>query len=157
MRRIVTVAFALASLAAPLAAQSHPDFSGTWTMDPKSSTGDMLPQTATLILTQSATTLTFDNTITSQMGEQKTKTTINLDTVPARNTVTVQGMTLELTATTAWEGTTLVVTTRADISGQPLEQIDRFTLDADGKTLRVKRNVAIAGQTVAMMLVLNKQ
>lgn len=157
MRRIVAVAFALASLASPVAAQSHPDFSGKWEMDAKSSTGDMLPQTATLILTQTAATLTFENTITSQMGEQKTKTTINLDTVPARNTVTVQGMALELTATTAWEGTTLVVTTRADVSGQPLEQIDRLTLAADGKTLRVTRNVAIAGQTVAMMLVLNRQ
>lgn len=157
MRRIVAVAFALASFATPLAAQSRPDFSGKWVMDPKSSSGDMLPTSATLIFTQTATTLTAENTVTSQMGEQNTKTTVNLDTMPAKNTITAQGMTLELTATTAWEGATLVITTRADINGQQLEQIDHLALDPDGKVLRVKRNVSYGGQAFAMTLVLNKQ
>ena len=162
MRRIVVVAFtfaslaSLASLAAPLAAQSRPDFSGKWIMDLKTSTGDMLPQSATLLLTQTATTLTFDNTINSQMGEQKTKTTVNLDTMPAKNTVAVPGMSLDLTETTGWEGSTLVVTTRADIQGQPLEQIDRLTLDADGKVLRIKRNFSFGPQSGSAMMVLNK-
>ena len=43
MRRFATLALTLASLASPLAAQSHPDFSGKWTLDTKASEGPMLP------------------------------------------------------------------------------------------------------------------
>jgi hypothetical protein len=51
MRRVVPVLLALASLTAPLAAQSHPDFSGKWALDTTMAQGPMAPASMTLVVT----------------------------------------------------------------------------------------------------------
>ena len=109
MRRFATLAFAFASLASPLAAQSHPDFSGKWVLDTKASEGPMMPTSMTIVVAQDAKTLKIDNT--SSMGDQKTTSslTYNLDGTQAKNTLSNMGQSLDLMSTSKWEGSTLVV------------------------------------------------
>jgi hypothetical protein len=149
MRRIASLAFALAAVASPLAAQgTHPDFTGKWVLDPASAQGPMVPTSMTINVVQ--------NTKTTTMGDQKANQTVNLDGTPSKNTIAAPGMDLELTSTSAWDGSTLVITTKADIQGQPLEQVDRWTLDADGKTLSMTRSASIAGQSMNVKLAFKK-
>src|SRR3954471_6152779 len=114
MRRIATLALTLASLASPLAAQSHTDFSGKWILDTKASEGPMMPLAMTVVVTQDTKTLKVENTSTMAMGdqkmEQKSTLTYNLDGSVAKNTLTAPGGSLELASTGAWDGRTLVIT-----------------------------------------------
>ena len=66
-------------------------------------------------------------------------------------------MSVDLASTAAWDGSALVVKTTADIQGQAMVSTDRWTLDADGKTLRIQRDVGVAGQSMSMTMVFNKQ
>ena len=153
MRRIATLAFAFASLASPLAAQSHPDFSGKWVLDTKASEGPMMPTAMTIVVTQDAKTLKVDNT--SSIGEQKTTNslTYNLDGTPAKNTLSNMGQSVELTSTSKWEGPMLVVSTQADLgSGRMLSQTDHWSFSPDHKTLLLTRDVNVSGQTMAIKM-----
>ncbi|HTE43856.1 MAG TPA: hypothetical protein VK636_01320 [Gemmatimonadaceae bacterium] len=157
MRRLATIAFALTALASPLVAQSHPDFSGKWVMDPKTAEGQMAPSAMTMSATQDAKTLKIESAATMMGAEQKSDATVNLDGSPSKHTVNTPNGPLELTSVSKWDGATLVVTTTADVGGQALESIERYTLEADGKTLRVARHVALAGQTFESKLAFTKQ
>jgi hypothetical protein len=159
MRRFVSVAFALATLATPLAAQSHPDFSGKWVLDPKSVEAGMMagPTSATMTVAQDAKTVKVDNVVNSQMGEQKTSLTFNLDGTSTKNTIAANGMSLDLTSTAAWEGQTLAVTTSGDVGGQTLQFVERWSLDDGGKVLRMTRDISAGGQSMSMKFAFNKQ
>lgn len=152
MRRFATLALTLGSLAMPLAAQSRPDFTGKWTLDTKASEGSMLPLAMTVVVTQDAKTLKVDNTSTVAVGQQKTESkstlTYYLDGSVAKNLLTAQGMSLELLSTGAWDGKTLVITTKADLPAGKLNQIDHWTMAPDGKSLKLTRDVAVAGQAM---------
>jgi hypothetical protein len=157
MRRFATLVFALAAAASPLAAQSaHPDFSGKWVLDPKSVEGPVAPTSATMVIVQNAKILKMDQSISSSMGDQKASLSFNLDGSASKNSVSAQGMTVELNSTAAWEGAALVVKTTADIQGQALTQTERWTVDPDGKTLRVQRDASAAGQSMTMKMVFTR-
>ena len=156
MRRFATLALTLVSLTAPLAAQSRPDFTGKWTLDTKASEGPMMPVAMTVVVTQNAKTLKVENTSTMAMGEQKMEQkstlTYNLDGSVAKNVLSAQGGSLELSSTGAWDGPTLVVTTKADLPAGQLNQVDHWMMAPDGKSLKLTRDVAIAGQTMAIKM-----
>jgi hypothetical protein len=158
MRRFVSLAFALATIASPLAAQSaHPDFSGKWALDPKSIEGPMAGTQATMMVVQDAKLLKIDQTVSSPMGDQKSSLVFNLDGSPSKNTVAAQGMSLELNSIAAWEAGALVVKTTADIQGQSLTQNERWTLSPDGKTIKLVRDASAAGQSMTMKMAFIKQ
>jgi len=160
MRRFATLALTLASFASPLAAQSRPDFTGKWTLDTKASEGAMMPVAMTVVVTQDTKTLKVENASTMAMGEQKMeqKSTLNftLDGSVAKNVVNTQGGSLELSSTGAWDGNTLVITTKADFPGGQLNQVEHWTMAPDGKSLTLKRDVSVAGQTMAVKMSFNK-
>src|SRR5205809_948429 len=106
MRKFVAV---LLMLAAPLAAQAqHPDFSGRWTYDAaQSGGGPGAPSAASMVVTQTSGTIKSDQTVTSAMGTEAATMTFNLTGSPTKNTMNAQGMSLDLTSTAAWEGSTL--------------------------------------------------
>jgi hypothetical protein len=156
MRRFVSLAFALAAVASPLAAQAHPDFTGKWTLDPKSVDSPMAPTSATLVVTQDAKVLKVNQTVDSQMGQQTASLSFNLDGSPSKNTVSAQGNSIEMTSTASWDGNALVVKTTADYQGQTLVQTERWTIDADGKTLRQQRDVSVAGQSMSAKMAFTK-
>jgi len=160
MRRFATLAFTLVSFASPLAAQAHPDFSGKWTLDTKASEGPMMPVAMTVVVTQDTKTLKVDNTSTMAMGEQKmeqkTTLTYNLDGSVAKNTLNSPAGSLDLASTSAWDGKTLVITTKADLPAGQLSQVDHWTLAPDGKSLKLTRDVSVAGQTMAIKMAFTK-
>ena len=161
MRRIATLALTLASLASPLAAQSHPDFSGKWVLDTKGSEGPMLPSALTSVITPDAKTFKVENSATMAMGDQKMeqKSTVNynLDGSPSKNVASGMGSSLDLMSTATWDGPTLVVITKADLGGQGVTQTDHWSLAPDGKTLKVTRDVAVGAQSMTQKLTFTKQ
>ena len=162
MRRFATIALSLASLASPLAAQAHTDFSGTWVLDTKASEGPMMPLSMTVVVTQDAKTLKVDNTSTMAMGEQKMEQkaslSYNLDGSPSKNVARGMGSSLDLLSTTSWTGPTLVITTKADLgNGNAMTQTDHWTLGPDGKTLKLTRDVAVGAQAMAIKMSFVKQ
>jgi hypothetical protein len=157
MRRFASLAFVLAAAASPLAAQTaHPDFSGKWALDPKSLESPMPITSGTMVITQDAKTLKMDQSIDSQMGQQKATLSFNLDGSVSKNSVAAQGMTVDMSSTAAWDGSALVVKTTAEVQGQTLSQTERWTIDPDGKTLRVQRDAAAAGQSMSMKMAFTK-
>ena len=162
MRRFATIAFALASLTSPLAAQSHPDFSGKWALDTKASEGPMMPSAMTVVIAQDTKTLKVDNTATVSMGdhsmEQKSTMVYNLDGTEAKNRLANPQASLDLVSTASWTGSTLVVTTKGDLGpGRAMTQTDHWTLSADGKTLKLARDVVVGPQAIAIKMLFNKQ
>jgi hypothetical protein len=157
MRRTVSLAFSLIALASPLAAQSHPDFSGKWVLDPKSVEGPMAPTGLTVTATQDAKTLKTESAATTQYGDQKSTLTVNLDGTPSKNTVDTPNGPIELSSTAKWDSAILVINTTASINGEQLQQTDHWSLDADGKTLRLQRDISFSGQSFSMKMVLAKQ
>ena len=84
MRRIASLALALAAIASPLAAQgTHPDFTGKWTLDPASAQGPMVPTSMTITVVQDAKTIKLASAASTTMGEQKAEQTVNLDGSPS--------------------------------------------------------------------------
>ena len=53
------------------AARAHPDFTGTWTLDPAKSEGPMVPTSATLKVTQDEKSMKVERTTTA-MGMTRT-------------------------------------------------------------------------------------
>jgi hypothetical protein len=160
MRSIVPLALILllAPHSAPLAAQSRPDFSGSWALDVNRSQASVLPESATLSVVQNATTMRVENATTiSQVGEQRSTMTFNFDGSPSINTTSRAAGSIELTSTARWDGPVLVVSTKGDAGGQVLQFSERWTLDSDGKTLRRQREITMAGQTRVERLIFAKQ
>jgi hypothetical protein len=157
MRRSVAILFALATLASPLAAQTHPDFSGKWVLDPKSVGGGMGPTSMTLDVTQDAKTVKVDAAATSQMGDQKSTTVINLDGSPSKNSVSGPAGNLELTSTGKWDGEKFIVSTKGDVQGQQVSFTETWSLESGGKVLHLDREIMAGGQTFTLKLVFNKQ
>ncbi|HEX8946193.1 MAG TPA: hypothetical protein VF785_23860 [Gemmatimonadaceae bacterium] len=161
MRRFVPIVLAFATLAAPVAAQgapaAHPDLVGTWKFDPKKSEGVGLPTSMTLTAAKDAKVMTIRRTGVTEQGEQASLVIVNLDGSPTKNTITTQGASVDLFLTGSWDGPVFVVKTKANIGGQTLDQTDRWTVGANGKTLRIATTLIGGGQTKTQTLAFDKQ
>lgn len=161
MRRLVPTLLMSIALAAPAAAQqSHPDFSGDWTLDASHSELPPMaaPQSLTMHVAQSDKSMKVDRAMQSeQMGSVNNSMVFALDTSTSKNTVSMQGMSLDMNSKTAWSGDTLVVTTTTDAGGQTLTQTDHWSLSADKKTLFIATDVNVAGQSASYKIALAKK
>jgi hypothetical protein len=162
MRGIAPLVLFVVSLASPLEAQAHPDFSGKWTLDTKASEGPRLPVAMTMAITQDASVMKVDNASTVAFGEQKIDTkgslTYTLDGSASKNVLTNMGQSLALTSTARWEGGTLVIITQGELGpGRTMTQTDHWSLGADKRTLSLSRDVAVSGQTVQYKMAFVKQ
>lgn len=157
MRRIVTTLFALATVVAgPLAAQAHPNFSGSWVLDPAKSAG-MVPKSSELKITQTDKALTIERNAVGPTGQPVSSTLVyHLDGTPSKNSLGGNGMTIDLNSTTAWEGADLVISTTAELQGG-MKQTERLTLEDGGKQLTVHGDIAVSGQTASGKLVFTKK
>lgn len=145
---------AILSFAATLAsAVSPPDFSGKWTLNAKKSEfGDFAPLTRlTDEIVQTATELKIHRTqatedhevssdITYKFGEDK------IVQLPAGENHT----------SARWEGSVLIVDLQIETSIR-LHVVDRWSLSADGRELRIDRQYGNENGSVKQMLVLEKQ
>ena len=132
MKRAMTaVALVLASSMA--IAQAPPNFAGKWTVvpDPNAAGGrggmaGGLGQEATI--TQDATTLTIVRT--TQMGTFTSA--YKLDGSESRNTLNMQGNTVDQLSIAKWDGGKLRVNTKMDFGGNVVETSMVMSLDSTG-------------------------
>jgi polyisoprenoid-binding protein YceI len=133
--RFARVPFAVAAiLVATVASAQTPSFAGKWTLVPNPSAapggfGGGLGQEA--VITQDPTTITIKRT--TQMGEFTT--TYKLDGSESKNTLTVQGNTIDQVSKTKWDGGTLKVDTTLNFDGNPVQVTMSMSLDPSGNLL----------------------
>lgn len=152
MRAMLAAALACA-LAAPLAAQgAHPSFAGTWTLDSAKTVIDgqgTPPSSATRTVTQRGDTITIDNTTTAAGNVQTSHLVWGLDGKAWTNSVTVAGQQVDVNSVLSWAGDTLVVRSTLSFQGNDIEQLDRWVLSADGKSIVSSREVSAMGTVVS--------
>jgi hypothetical protein len=132
MRRVISsLILGIAVIALASVGAQTPSFAGKWTVvpDPNAPTGrgfGGLGQAATI--TQDATSLTI--TRTTQMGEFTS--TYKLDGSESKNTITVQGNTIDQLSKLKWDGGTLTISTSMSFDGNPVQTTTKLSLDAAG-------------------------
>ena len=132
MRRATTAMVMMAILGTTgLLAQAPPNFAGKWTLvpDPNAPAGGMAAQA--IAITQDANTITL--TRTTQMGEFTA--TYKLDGTESKNTVTVQGNSIEQLSTAKWDAAKLKIDTTMNFQGQPVQVSTALSLDPSGNLL----------------------
>jgi hypothetical protein len=140
-----------------IAARAHPDFTGTWTLDPAKSEGPMVPTSATLKVTQDEKSMKVERTTTA-MGMTRTGTaTYALDGSPSKNTVSANGQSVDFNSTAEWSENVLVIKTTADFGGGAFSGTERYSLSDDKKTLVIASEATIGGQSVAGKTTFAKQ
>ena len=151
IRMMLSALALLAVGAVRMHAQSHPNFAGTWSLDPAKTVAEgqgAAPESATRVIVQHGDTLTVDTESMTAGNAQKTHLVWGTDGKPWKNTVMVAGENAEVSSVLAWDGATLVVRTSLSVQGMSVEQIDRWTLSADGKTLTAVRGITADGNDI---------
>jgi hypothetical protein len=156
MRRFLSVLLVAATaIVTPLAAQSRPDFSGTWVMDAKTAPPGITA--LTLVVKQDAKTINIVTDVNTAMGAQKVTNVFNLDGSESKNSMSGPAGKVETTSTVGWEGSALIVATKASVQGQELSQNEKWSLADDGKTLNLERVIGFSGQSMSAKIAFNKQ
>jgi hypothetical protein len=142
-------------LAVAASGQSAPDFSGTWVLNTAKgkNIGMMAAVQETIVVRQSADTLTVESTSTFQGNT--TKRTVNYDL--KGNAVDNEGAMGGKAETVAkWDGDKLVVTWTSEgaIAGTKVVRTETRSLAADGRTMTV---VSQRGDNPAMEMVYEKK
>ena len=159
--RFLVVAPALAVLAISSAlAQApavHPDFTGVWVMETAKSPGPMIPLAMTYAIEQRGDTIRIQRDTKSKRGDFSASLVYGTDGKPWKNSVTEGGTQVEVSSVLTWEGSTLIITSTLNASGQEIHQVEKWSLDASGKTLAADRSVEAMGQQFATKLVFTKR
>lgn len=122
-------------LVATVASAQTPNFSGKWTLVPNPSpapggfSGGGIGQEA--VITQDDTSITIKRT--TPMGEFTT--VYKLDGSESKNTLNVQGNTIDQVSKTKWESGTLKVDTTLTVEGNPVQVSMSMALDPSGNLL----------------------
>jgi hypothetical protein len=151
--------FALAPAVAhaQAAAATHPDFYGTFVLDPAQNSGQMAPQKMTLKIAQTPAGMTVERQQTSQMGESTTQLKYALDGTTSKNTMTMGGNAVDVSTVVTWEGASPVFTSAMKFGDNDANAVEKWALSDAGKKLTVDRKVSVGGQEFGYKLVLLKQ
>jgi hypothetical protein len=133
-RKALVTTLGVFALAASLAAQSKPNFSGTWTLNvTKSDFGPLPPSSSRVdVIDHSDPSLKIHTVDDGAQG--KLDYTLSMATDGKEVTNNAGGGT-EVKNTAAWEGAGLVVGTKLNFQGTDVTIRSVWTLSADGKTL----------------------
>ena len=145
------VMYAVAAPSAAAAQSARPNYSGTWVMDTtKSVVNGQLsaPTSATITIVQHGDTITMDREANSAMGPVKTHVVFAIDGKPWKNSLPVNGEDLPISSVLTWENGTLVIHSTFSVQGTDVEQIDKWNMGADGKTLTTFRSLSAGGQDI---------
>jgi len=155
---LALVSIFVASSPAPVSAQgSHPDFSGTWVLDPSKSQAPGLPASGQLVVTQSDKLLSIEHTVASGAASRTNKLSYNIDGTPSKNSMNGPGgAPLDFNSTTVWDGNTLVITTTANLQGG-MKQVERWSLSNDGKQLTVLGDITLGSQSATAKMLYDKK
>ena len=127
-------------LLASCAAKNHPNFTGTWQLDPKQSNFGPVPGPTQLvqIIEHHEPVLRMKSESIGFMGE--TSSDVEFVTDGSEKTQTIDGKPRQ--SRTHWEGNVLVTQWTIANPGQPAMQMtDRRLLSEDGRTMVVDRQV----------------
>jgi hypothetical protein len=121
------------------AAQSRPDFSGSWKLNPAKSDFGSMPgvDSRTDLITQTADTLTDKVSAQTEGGPLDLNLTYKLDGTPTVNQF--QGNDVKSKA--QWDGSTLVVDSQFSFNDSDIQFESRWTLSPDGKTLTMATHI----------------
>ena len=163
MRKVSSALLLTALVVAPALARAqasaatHPDYSGTYVLDPAQSVGERLPQKMTLKITQTPAGLTIDRAQTTQMGESTTQMKYALDGSASKNTLNMGGNSVDVSTVVTWEGASPVLTSSMKFGENDAQSVEKWSLDPDGKKLSIDRKISAGGQEFTNKLVLVKQ
>ena len=142
---------------AQAATATHPDYSGSYVLDPAQSQGERVPQKMTLKITQAPTGLTVDRTQTNQMGETTAQMKYAIDGTASKNTMNMGGNPIDVSTVVTWEGPSPVLTSSMKFGDNDAQSVEKWSLTDGGKKLTIDRKVNAGGQEFTNKLVLVKQ
>jgi hypothetical protein len=160
MRKVSSALLLTLLTVAPAVARAqatHPDYSGTYVLDPAQSEGQMVPQKMSLKITQTPADFTVDRTQTSQMGESTSQMKYALDGSASKNTLNMGGNPVDVSTIVTWEGASPVITSSMKFGGNDAQSVEKWSLAPDGKKLNIDRKISAGGQEFTNKLVLVKQ
>lgn len=144
--RIAAVAIlcsAAISVGSAQVAAGGPDFSGVWVLDAgRSDSSSFTPKSATWAVVQAGDSIILDR---ESPGAGKQHAVYALDGSPRTFTLRLVGSGTEAVSTVTWTAGVMVVHTTSHPGDAELVQSDAWTLSADGKELRIKREATYAG------------
>jgi len=147
--RIRMIALTLMAVGAmQLNGQSHPSFAGTWTLDPSKTIAEgngNPPEAASRVIVQHGDTLTIDTEVTGMGTVQKSHLVWGLDGKAWKNSVSVGGEMIDVSSVLTWDNATLVIRTSLSVQGMSVDQVDKWTLAADGKSMTASRSITADG------------
>lgn len=133
-RKVLVTTLGVFALAASLAAQSKPNFSGTWVMNVAKSDFGPLPASNSRTDVIDHTDPSIKVNVSDDGAQGKQDYTLNLTTDGKEATNTVGGG-METKSTAKWEGANLIVGTKLSFQGTDVTIRAVWALSADGKTL----------------------
>jgi hypothetical protein len=160
MRRVSSALLLTLLAVAPAVAgaqAAHPDYSGTYVLDPAQSQGQMVPQKMTLKIAQAPAGLTIDRTQTGQMGEVTSQMKYAIDGSTSKNTLTIGGNPVDVSTVVTWEGDSPVLTSAMKFGDNDAQSVEKWALADSGKKLTITRKFNVGGQEFGNTLVLVKQ
>lgn len=156
-RRAVLVTLALAACAAIAAAQSKPNFSGTWKMNASKSDFGAFPgpDSRTDKIEQTDTVLkNAVDAVGGPQGDQKYSLTYNLD---GTETVNSPAPGIDIKSTAKWDGPALVVESKLKIQDMDIVIKAAWTLSEDGKTITQNVHIESSMGELDQKVIFDKQ
>jgi hypothetical protein len=153
-RQFILATSILGALAASAAAQSKPNFSGTWTLNVSKSDFGLIPGPSSRIdiIEHNDPALKDNVTQDGPQGNQSFALSYTTDGKEASN----QQGPLTVKSTLAWQGADLVVNSKANFNDNDITLKGVWSLSADGKTLTQKVHFASPMGETDQMLVFEK-
>jgi hypothetical protein len=150
---------ALLALTISTAAQSQPNFSGTWTLDPaKSDFGPMPgPDSVVMVIDHKDPALKVNVTQKSQMGEASNDSTYSTDGKDNVNKMRSPAGDQDVKSTTKWNGKMLATSRTIEAQGMSIGIDETWDLSADGKVLTINRNLNTPQGAFSTKMVMNKK
>jgi hypothetical protein len=151
---LLAIAATLA-LAAGVAAQTKPNFSGEWTLVADKSDFGPMPAPTKLVRTivHVDPSLKIKTVQASMEGETTAETTFSTDGKPTNNTV----MGNPMSTVGKWEGPTLLLNSTMTVEGTSITIEDRISLSDGGKTLTMARKLDTPDGTINLKIVMAKK
>ena len=154
-RKAIAGAFAVLALAASLAAQSKPNFSGTWKLNVAKSDFGVLPPSngRTDIIDHQDPNL--KDTVSDDAAQGQQNYTLSM-TTDGKEAINKPGG-LEMKNVATWDGGNLVVNTKLQFQGSDVTIKTSWALSADGKTLTESAHLESQMGETDQKLVFEKQ
>lgn len=136
----------------------RPNFTGVWALDTaRTQPGPVRPMALSYAIEQHGDTITVTRHTRTMRGEFTAHLVYGTDGRAWQNSVDQGGVRVEVSSVLTWEGSTLVITSTLATGGQSLHQVERWSLDPNGRDLLADRTVEAMGQQYTMRLILGKQ